>query len=121
MTTNEGYNGWTNYETWCVSLWIDNEEPSYRRWREAAQECYDEARDTPSANARLTGREPFTHEERATLALERLLKSEFEEAAPVLDGFWADMLNAAMSEVNWHEIAEHMIENVDKTETSEST
>lgn len=24
------YNGWTNWETWNVALWIDNEEGSYR-------------------------------------------------------------------------------------------
>lgn len=33
------YNGWKNYETWNVPLWIDNSEPMYRarieqrRWR----------------------------------------------------------------------------------------
>lgn len=26
----EGYQGWTNYETWNVALWAGNEEPSYR-------------------------------------------------------------------------------------------
>ena len=25
------YNGWTNYATWNVVLWIDNEEPSYNK------------------------------------------------------------------------------------------
>ena len=26
MTTEtKTYNGWTNYETWCVNLWLDNE------------------------------------------------------------------------------------------------
>ena len=25
------YNGWTNYETWAVKLWMDNEEGSYER------------------------------------------------------------------------------------------
>lgn len=24
------YNGWTNYQTWNVPLWIDNEEATYR-------------------------------------------------------------------------------------------
>ena len=28
------YNGWTNYETHAVSLWINNEEGSYRFWKE---------------------------------------------------------------------------------------
>ena len=23
------YNGWTNYETWNVALWMDNDETSY--------------------------------------------------------------------------------------------
>jgi len=33
------YNGWYNYETWVTALWMDNEEPSYRYWREQAQEA----------------------------------------------------------------------------------
>ena len=24
------YNGWTNYETWNVALWMDNDEESYK-------------------------------------------------------------------------------------------
>ena len=23
------YNGWSNYETWCVNLWLDNKQGSY--------------------------------------------------------------------------------------------
>lgn len=28
------YNGWPNYETWNVMLWMDNDEPSYRFYRD---------------------------------------------------------------------------------------
>ena len=104
------YNGWTNYETWNVNLWIDNEEGSYSYWREAAQECYD--------NAEADG--SFTREEQATLDLSHRLKDEFDEAMPELGAScWSDLLRGALSEVNWYEIAEHMIENVDRDDESE--
>lgn len=100
------YNGWFNYETWLVKLWIDNEEGSSRYWDETAQEVYDESSADRS----------FTRDERAALTLSDRLKDEFEEAQPEVTGFWADLLNAAMSEVNWHEIAEHYVADVEKEE-----
>jgi hypothetical protein len=110
MATKKEYNGWYNYETWLVKLWIDNEEGSSRYWDETAQEVYDESEAEHS----------FTRDERATLTLSDRLKDEFEEAQPEVTGFWADLLNAAMSEVNWHEIAEHYIADVEK-EAEEKT
>lgn len=53
----ETYNGWTNYETWVVNLWLGNDEGSDRYWREQAQECFDESETERS----------FTRAERATL------------------------------------------------------
>ena len=82
-----GYQGWKNYETWCVKLWIDNEEGNYRYWREQTQEA---GKDGAS-----------------TLAMQ--LHTEIEDAAPSLDGMWADLMSAALSEVDWYEIAEAMI------------
>ena len=32
------YNGWCNYETWAVHLWLTNEQSSYFHWRERAKE-----------------------------------------------------------------------------------
>jgi hypothetical protein len=35
--TDTEYNGWTNYETWNVALWINNDESLYH----LARECGD--------------------------------------------------------------------------------
>lgn len=115
--SDKSYNGWTNYETWAVKLWMDNEESSYRYYLELANEAFDEA-EAPSVNAQLTGVEPFTREERAAINLSARLKDEYENAAAdwleessKSASIWADLLNGALSQVNWQEIAEHMIED----------
>lgn len=121
MTTQDTtYQGWTNYETWNVDLWLNNDQSSYNHWRSEAQDAWDEASE-PSANARLTGREPFTREQRAAFILEKKLKEELDDLAelPELPSFYSDLLNAALSEVNWLEIAKSWLEDVDKTEEDE--
>jgi len=91
--TRKEYNGWTNYETWAVALWLDNEEGSQRFWHERAHELADELRDTTSAYARFTGREIFTLKERVTQKLADELKDSHEEANPLPDsGVFTDLL-----------------------------
>ena len=103
------YNGWTNYETWCVNLWMSNDQSSQEYFQEMAQEVYNESKAEKS----------FTREERAAFTLADSLKDEMEEQQSLLvvTGVFADLLNAALSEVNWYEIAKHYIEDVDKEET----
>lgn len=79
---------------------------SQEYWQEQTVNALEKAKDTPSANFRLT---TFTTQERAVLSLEKTLKAEHEEQSPELQGFAADLLNTAMSEVNWHEIAQHLV------------
>lgn len=105
MTTKE-YNGWTNYETWVVNLWMDNNEGSQGYWAERAQEIFDDSEED----------DINTREQAATHQLADELKDQHEEALPEVEGFAADLLNGAMSEVNWHEIAEHLINEVEKPE-----
>lgn len=115
--TEKTYNGWTNYETWLVKLWIDNEEGSSRYWADRAVEIYERFADEDDT---------FTKAENAAFELQDELKDQHEEAAEQsgvpTSGFVADLFNAAMSEVNWHEIATSLIEdNVDEETAVEAT
>jgi hypothetical protein len=98
------YNGWTNYETWNVALWMGNDSSDY--YQEIAQEIFNESETETS----------FTKAERATLTLADRLKEDFEENTPTVTGCYADLLSAALSEVDWHEIAEHYISDCDTSE-----
>ena len=110
------YSGWKNYETWNVALWIDNEERSYKYWQQEAQDAYNHAE--PNST--------FSREENAVHILRERLKAHYEyEKADLLDNaglsssMWADLLGSALSGCNWHEIAEHMIDDCDKTTEEE--
>lgn len=97
------YNGWTNYETWAVALWIDNEEGSQNYWQDEARRTYKVAYATSYATKR----------EMAKFALADAMKEEFEQSTPEVTGLWADLLSAALSEVDWHEVADHYLDDVE--------
>lgn len=107
--TKKEYNGWFNYETWLANLWITNEQSSSEFWEERARFAYDVAEDCAR----------FSREENAALTLADHLKEYYDDnmhemGVPELKGLYADLLNAALSEINWHEIAVHFIEDVKK-------
>jgi hypothetical protein len=105
MNSQMTYNGWANYETWCVNLWLTNEEPSYHYWREQAEECLREA------ERRL---EPhLTPREGARSALADQLREEIasDESFPSA-GLFGDLLSAALDSVDWAEVADSFLEEV---------
>ena len=93
----EGYNGWSNYETWAVALWLGNDPYTEAESRRIAQkgETYEASKE---------------------------LKEWVLEANPMLDmngkcsdsgidyGLFSDLLTSALSEVNWYEIVENFSE-----------
>lgn len=101
------YNGWTNYETWNVKLWMDNDEGSYRYWQEQTEQVWRHARENEAWHG-------STKKESATALLSKALQEEHEENTPIVTGVYADLLNAALSEVNWHEIAEDLLEEYEE-------
>jgi hypothetical protein len=96
------YSGWYNYETWNAALWLDND--SY--FAEQAEQCYNEA----SGDDRVLD---------ATCELEKVIESQFEQEAEEnapKTGWIADAVNAYLGEVNFREIAEHYMADVEKTD-----
>ena len=99
------YNGWTNYETWVVKLWTDNEESTQSYWNERAQE---QIKNPDSASNDFNG---WTKEQAARYSLEQKIKAYFEDENPLGDdaSMWSDLMTAALDSVNWREIAEALI------------
>jgi len=99
------YNDWENYETWAVALWINQEQSSYHYWRAEARRNY---KDAPACQQVQDG--IWNAEQAAKFNLADQLKEEFNDAAPLTEpNVYSDLLGAALSEVNWSEIAEHML------------
>ena len=94
MSTNETYNGWTNYATWRVNLEVcDDLCNSWHADRETFEDVSDIA--------------------------ERL-KDETEEIVTnygTLDGLAVDYAMAFLSDVNWYEIAFHWTDELVTPET----
>lgn len=115
--TDDTYNGWTNYETWNVNLWIDNDQGSQGYWQERAQEIYDDC-DEPDPYGFGISRLQAT-----TNALADAMKESHEDAMQDMidatgqvSSMWADLLGAALSQVNWQEIADHYQKDIEEEE-----
>lgn len=105
MTTK--YNGWQNYETWLVNLWLSNDSGTYVYWRDLAREAWQHAEAT----------DVLTRELVARSGLAARLKDEIEEHSPCPNAdLYSDLLNSALSEVDWREVAQHFLEDIPSEE-----
>jgi hypothetical protein len=93
------YNGWTNYETWNANLWMSESASYYDEMADRLFEDLPEEHDEADENGLIS-------------KLADMFKDEFEENNPLASDSspYADMLSAAISEIDWYEIAEHYIQ-----------
>jgi hypothetical protein len=90
---NKEYNGHYNYETWLVSLHIDNEQHYEREVQNLANNArnqYELAKDIKS------------------FVEENMIKDE--NGKDITNCFLNDLINATLSEVNWQELAEGYVQ-----------
>jgi len=81
------YNGWVNYETWLVALWIDNDQGLYEEARRIVREGGD-LKDY----------------------IEEIICLSFGDESSWPTGLVGDLLTSALAEVEWRDIAEHLEE-----------
>tara|TARA_R100000084_G_scaffold104258_1_gene60727 strand:- start:969 stop:1364 length:396 start_codon:yes stop_codon:yes gene_type:complete len=95
LSFKETYNGWTNYETWCLNIWIDNDQYLNERKAELIREVtlhYDDKQ---------------AYE--LSLLLENMVEELKDNALEV--GLLSDLLGGAIGKINFFELAEHYIED----------
>ena len=82
------YNGWTNYATWRVNLEMFDGQPA--EWIDADTDAHDLG--------------------------QSLRDTALEYMAEQASGLALDYAEAFLADVNWYEIAEHMLEDVRQAE-----
>ena len=84
------YLGWTNIETWSANLWLDQEY-----W-------IDQAKESESVHTLAEQMKEYFCEEMDMITHEH--------------GMFADLLQYAFDSINWHEISEHVFEDINDEE-----
>ena len=91
--SDQTYNGWKNYETWAVGMWLDGNYDGEGTYLEALRITREYAPE-------------------GAYAVANALEEFFTEQLPELDGIVSDLLNGAISEIDWHELATHKLDEV---------
>ena len=109
------YNGWSNYETWNFKLWLDNDEDLHNYIIGEIKKI-----------------KAFPNKDNKAYEVSNFLRSYIEDNVPNLNvstrsqsvhgsmsdknGFYNDILNAALRDINTYEIAESYLEDLKEDE-----
>ena len=99
----EKHNGYTNYWTWSLVVWIDNCESLYNKFQAIIKNC----KETEEPLERAKVRSIIMHD----------LRNYTERARPQNGSFWDSITNdIAKENINYYEVAESMLNNANYPE-----
>lgn len=113
---SETYNGHPNYASWNVSLWIGNEEPSYRYWRDIGQVIFESEMGEKLLDDDISIQLVNDASRHAIINLAAQLKYEITEQFNSNDYFgqadkWGDITDGdTLNSVHWRNVAEGILE-----------
>ena len=101
--TSEEYNNFPNYQTWCVATRINDDKQLHAYWLGEAQIVWDII---PAGRSR---------DDKAAAILSSTLQTEIEGEKPEIGpSMYGDMLDRALSRVDWERVAWDLVQEVDK-------
>ena len=103
----DGYNGWSNYETWLVNLWLGEGIIGDLHGVEEQARAFAESNDSDEAIA--------------AYEMGKWLKEEVTNTLPEATvGLVTDLLGASLSRVDWREIAKHYTDEAISNEAEQT-
>jgi hypothetical protein len=109
MPTDETYNGWKNYPTWAVNLWLSNDEGLYREATAMAETW------SRGDHPRVVLADRFkTWVTDMGVSVVNRYAGDAATGDPT--GFGADLYGWALAQVDWYEIADAWIESASEVE-----
>ena len=108
MTDEKGYNGWKNYETWAVGMYLDGNYTSSVTYEDAIAVVESVLSQNHPTSEYWTVEQSMQYT--VENALEQFMEDELESEG--IGGFWHDCATSFLSSVDWREIAEAWIANV---------
>ena len=103
--TDQKYNGWTNYQTWLVNLWMGNDQSTQEMVMERVREILEDNQECDDETGDVTGHD----RDNATDQVARWLAEWHDEFKPETTGVFADLLGHALGMVDWQEIAYSLV------------
>ena len=95
-----GYEGWSTYESWVVSLWMDNDAKQYVKTHLTAERHLNQH---------------AGDKEHAAIEYALELEEELTKGIPYSpkNGVYGDLLAGALSQIDYREIADHFLSSIE--------